>query len=163
MIRRFFTLLLIVLMLANQGLCLAHVHHGDDCVVPDGHDSRSHFHLGGHVHHHGDHSHEPVGQSHSDHSASAPSSGKCDEVTLSTSAPVGEHDSDAVYCGEQTTIACTGNLSNILPDKHVAEFANFQVVPQHDDSRHLAPSRIQPPSVFAAACPIYLRTLSLRI
>jgi len=153
MIRRLFNLLLIFLMLANQGLCLAHTHHGDE---PDGHDSRPHFHVGEHDHHHGDHSH-------SDHSNEAPDSEKSDSAPPSAFLPVGEHDADAVYCGEPVTIARAGNTTSVLPEKDVTGVATLPRENSRGGPRQVEPWQRQSSSVDDADLPIYLRTLSLRL
>lgn len=168
MIPRFFTLLLVVLMLANQGLCLAHVHEHNG-GEPEGHDSRPHFHLGGHVHHQGSHRHEHESHEHDNHSRSddpsAPSNS--DELSLASSCncpPLGDHDSDAVYGDERVTLARTGNSANILPDKDVvAGLASLQLEGQIDGRLRCQPSRNQPSFLCDVGFPIYLRALSLRL
>lgn len=163
MIRRLFTLLLVFLMLANQGLCLAHVHHANELAEPEGHAARPHFHVGGHVHRDRAHDHQHADDSHPDHLDSVPDSGNRGATFSPATSTGSEHDSDAVYCGESVTIARIGNSVDVLPDNDVAGIGILHAAIQDDGSRHIGPLRCQPPSVLDAACPIYLRTLSLRI
>ena len=161
MIRRFFTLQLVFMMLVNQGLCLAHVHHGNDVEAPGDHGSRPHIHVGGHVHH--DHGHNHHDADHS-HSYSDPESDEHDAAIPPTFSPVDYHDSNAVYLAETVTTARKGgNSVSVLPEKDVGVAAILLVTNQNDRLRHWGPIRGQPPSVFDGASPIYLRTLSLRI
>ncbi|MCH8045461.1 MAG: hypothetical protein IID44_17260 [Planctomycetes bacterium] len=165
MIRRLFRLLLVPLMLANQGLCVAHAHHGTDVAEPEGHAARSHIHLGGRSQpdstndheHHGDHSH-------GDHSGCDHRPDKHDAALPSAIAPIGEHDADAVYGMETIILARNGRTVTVVSTTNFAASAILRVTHQSDDWLvRLGPLRGQPPSVFDAACPIYLRTLSLRI
>ena len=163
MIRRFLCLLLVPLILANQGLCFAHVHHGTDIVEPEGHVSRPHFHFGGrhdstHDHdHHADHSH-------GDHSGRDPRSEERDAALPPSIAPIGDHDADAVYGAAAVTFARDRNSQIVPLTKHVAAVAILQGADQSDDwLLRLGPLRGQSPSVFDTACAIFLRTLSLRI
>lgn len=165
MIRRFFCLLLVPLMLANQGLLFAHAHHGTDVGEPEGHASRPHFHFRGHGHHDSTHNHsQHSDHSHGDPSMDVPASDEYDDALPPVVSPVGEHDSDAVYGVETVTVARDGNSVSVLSAKYVAVAVIFRVVDQSDDYLlRLGPLRGQPESVFDTACPIYLRTLSLRI
>lgn len=162
MIRRLFTLLLIFLMLANQGLCLSHTHHGNGIAEPEDHGVRPHIHIGGHdhhKHHHGDHSH--AGHSHSESRAD---SDEHDVAFPPTCLPVDDHDSDAVYLGERVTTARrSGSSETVHPEKDVAGSSIVMVANQCDRLGHCGPIRGQPPSVFDTDFPIYLRVLSLRI
>ena len=162
MIRRFLCLSLIPLMLANQGLCLAHAHHGADFAEPERHAQRPHIHVGGHgedlsTSHHTEHS----DHSHGDRPGHVPESDEHDAVLPSAIVPVGEHDSDAVYCAESMTLA--RDARSVLSAKEVTVSVIFHVAEQTEGLPRLGPSRGQPPSLFVSACPIYLRTLSLRI
>ena len=165
MIRRFLCLLLVPLMLANQGLCFAHSHHGTDVAVPEGHASRSHFHSGGDGRpdstndqkHHGDHSH-------GDHSGYDHGSDEHDAALPPAIAPAGDHDADVVYGTETITLARNGRTVTVVSTIDLSASAILRVTHQTDDgSLRVGPLRGQPASVFDAACPIYLRTLSLRI
>jgi len=162
MIRRFFCLLLVPLMLANQGLCFAHAHHRTHIVEPEGHSSRPHFHFGGHDHHDSTHDHH-ADHSHGDHSGRDRWSGDGDAAVPPSIAPICDHDTDAVYCIEAVIFARNEN-SVIISAKYVVVDAILGVAHQNDDWLfRLGPLRGQPASAFNAACPIYLRTLSLRI
>ncbi|MFT7641334.1 MAG: hypothetical protein ACI9G1_003081 [Pirellulaceae bacterium] len=154
MIRRLVSILLVLVMLANQGLCMSHVHHGKDLADPEGHGALPHFHVGGHVHH------ERIDHSHSDNESDS------DEHKRSVSRsrfPLGEHDSDVVYCGGPAIISPTGNAANVILKKDDTGVAILQVGIQTDGLRRLRPLRGQPPTADVATCPIYLRILSLRL
>jgi len=155
MTRRFFCLLLVSLMLANQSLCVAHTHHGTGVAEPEGHASQSHFHFGGL----GQHKLAQDQELHADHS--------CDDeghAALSNIAPISNHDIDAVYCGEAAAVARDGTSVIVLLAKYVAVVAIHCVTDHNNDSLlRLSSLRGQSLSVFETACPIFLRTLSLRI
>ena len=164
MIRRFVCLVLVLPMLANQGLCLAHSHQGTDVAETEGHASRPHFHVGGHRRHESSNGQEHDGNhSHDDHGRRDQRSGDSDAPVTLTNAPIGGHDTTAVYSSETVALARDANRA-IVFEKFVEMPAILRVVHQNDDrALHSCPSRGQPASVFDAACPIYLRTLSLRI
>lgn len=165
MFRRFFCLLLVSLMLANQGLCFAHAHHGTGVAEPEGHATQSHFHFGDlyqrkSAHdrdHHADHSDgDHSGRDHrsEDDGPAAPS-----EVT-----PIDNHDANAIYGTEAVAVAHDGNSKIVLLAKYVAVAAIPRVTAQSDDSMlRLSSLHGHSLSVFDADCPIFLRTLSLRI
>jgi hypothetical protein len=153
-------------MLANQGLYLAHAHEHNG-GEPEGHDSRPHFHLGGHVHHQDSHereSHELDNHSRSDDQSAPSNSDEHLPASTCNCPPLGDHDSDAVYGSELVTLAHTGNSANILPDKDVvAGLASLQLEGQIDGRLHCQPSRDQSSFLCDVGHPIYLRTLSLRL
>lgn len=164
MIHRFLCRLLVVVMLANQSLCFAHSHDGTDIAESESHASRSHFHLGGHDHHGSTNGREhDESRSHDDHSNRDQRSTD-DEATITPMvSPIFDHDTDAVYCTESVAFA-RGRHSVVVSAKYVEVPAVLEVVHQNDDRlRRVGPLLGQPASVFDAACPIYLRTLSLRI
>lgn len=165
MIRRSFTLLLVMLMLANQGLCLAHMPHQHDGAEPDDHDLRPHIHLGGHVHHavehkghrHGDHAHAPG-------SNGSSKSRECLPAPPGNDPPLGDHDSDAVYGGQPVTFARTGDSLNIAVNSDsLAGLAILQFAQRVDQPQRAQSS--QPPSSFFGddGCPLYLRARTLRL
>lgn len=163
MIRRFLPVLLVFLVLANQGLSLAHAHRGIGDAGPDSRTTRPHFHVGGHVHHDGIHTHHHPGHSRSDHSDRTQHSGDHGTMLPSFCSPLGEHDSDAVYCGESVTIVRDGEPVRI---SSTSDFATVPIVEvaSHCDWLLRAGSLHGPPtSEFGTACPLYLRTLSLRL
>ena len=90
-----------------------------------------------------------------------PRPGEHDAALPPAIAPIGDHDADAVYFGEAVTFAHRdGNSVIVLSTKYIAVATILRVVAQSEGwLQRLG----QPPSVFDAACPIYLRTLSLRI
>lgn len=74
--------ILILLLLVSQSVfAVPHSHAGSSIVEPDGHASRPHFHLYGYTHH-----------SHRDNDHNSPSS---------TSQQDSDHDSTAVYTGDE--------------------------------------------------------------
>lgn len=144
-------------MLANQGLCLAHVHRGSDSAEPEGHASRPHFHVDPH---HGT-THEQQQSGHS-HDVPPVESGAQDD-SLPSMSPVGEHDSGTVYDTEASIGIRDPNSAGVESAK-CATLMAFHQLSDHSDRRLGSGSvRDQPASVFDADCPIYLRTLSLRI
>ena len=160
MIRRFLCLLLVPLMLTSQGLCFAHSHHAAE---PEGHALRPHFHFGGHGHDESSHDESTHDHDHhADHSGHNPRPGEHDAVFPAVIAPIGDHDADAVYFGETVTFARKGNsvIVPLLSAKYITVATILRVA---DQSEGWLQRLGQPPSVFDAACPIYLRTLSLRI
>jgi hypothetical protein len=164
MIRRLVCLLLVSSMFANQGLCFAHAHQGADIEEPEGHASRPHFHTGGHVHHHSTHSHDHhANHSHGHRGINVTESDENGDTQLQAILPVGQHDSDALYCGESVTLARNGNSVTVLAEKDVSTAVLLRVSNLGDGLLRLGPLRGQPPAVFEAACPIYLRTLSMRL
>lgn len=161
MTRRFVCFLLVAVMLANQGLVFAHVHHAADGPGPDGHNSRSHFHLGGHDDHSADHeaTHSVIHRGNVDGETR-----EHDGDLPSVAMPVGDHDANAIYCTETVALAQSGATPVIVPATCVWGVASLAVDAQSDDSLlRLGPIRGKPASIFDTACPIYLRTLSLRI
>lgn len=166
MFRRCFTSLLVLLMLANQGLCFAHVHHGQDVEEPDGHGLRPHVHLGQHAHHKGEcrHGHGSHQHSRSDGAEAPLSSDEQSSESPGNFAPHGDHDSDAVYGGEPLSLARTSNSGSFFPGEDVpAGLAYWQVEDFDDGLLHVQPSGFRPSLLHDDACPVYLRALSLRL
>lgn len=151
-------------MLANQGLLCAYVHHAADGPESAGHDSRSHFHLGGHDHHTTAHvdNHKATHSHH--HGDVDRETGEHDGDLPPTVVPLGDHDANATYCAETVALARDRATPITFPAKCVWNVSGLCVA-DHIDNGLLRPGPIrgQPASVFDAACPIYLRTLSLRI
>lgn len=160
MIRRFFLFLLVVLTLANQSLCLAHVQHEHGTGDPEGHDSRPHVHLGGHKHHH-----DSPGHDHHSHGSDSSPKNSSERVPKSPcSCPLGDHDSDAVYVGESEALVLSCDSANVLNDKQVV--AGLAIVPaEHrgDELLHAQPLGGQSFFLDDGTCPIYLRALFLRL
>lgn len=165
MIRRFFCLLLVSLMLANQGLCFAHTHHGTGVAEPEGHASQSHFHFGGFGQHESTHDqNHQADQFDDDHFSRDHRSGDDGPAALSEVTPIDNHDATAVYGANTVAVARDGNSVIVLLANYVAVVAIPRVTDQSDDSLlRLSSLRGQSLSVFDTACPILLRTLSLRI
>jgi len=162
MIRRFVCLVLVVVMLANQGLFVAHSHHAAEGSEPDRHASRPHFHLGDQSKPHAvDHD---TTDSHTHHSDCDRRTGDHERGLPPSVASLGDHDADAVYFAGAVTLVRDGVSPNVHPAKFIALVAMLGVADECNDKLlRLGPIRGQPSSVFDAACPLYLRTLSLRI
>ncbi len=147
-------------MLANQGLGLAHAHLGGSFAEPDGHGARPHFHIGNATHdaltHDADHSHE-------EHTSHARGDDEHKAALVRSVSPASEHDSNAVYCGESTPFALRIRPERNFVEKDVTSSAILHVVSHSDRLLDLGRRGSQPPSIVGLACPIYLRTLSLRI
>jgi hypothetical protein len=161
--RRIVSLLLLPLVLANQAMCLAHTHHGTDVAEPDGHCDRPHFHYprADHGHDQADHrhdtrhSHEP----HSRHHHRSDATARPQAVT-----PVDAHDDNAIYCGDGGTPAVGRGSLKVSPVERLLRTAILPE-PAHADNclPRAGPLRAEPLLAFETGCPIYLRTLSLRI
>lgn len=161
MFRRIVCLLLALLIVANQGLSLAHVHRGTDVDEPDDHAGHPHLHVGSHTQtgltRQSDHSHDDQGR----HQHTEVDE-KSAMLVLAIS-PDGDHDSDAVYCGESASFVRDLDSTNASVEKDLVPSVMARVADQCDGSLCLGPLRGRSPSAYAAACPIYLRMLSLRI
>ncbi|PHS14841.1 MAG: hypothetical protein COA78_05520 [Blastopirellula sp.] len=168
MIRRFLCLLLVPLMLANQGLCFAHSHFGTDILDSEGHSSKPHFHAGDHNHYELKSDHVAQGQvdqtqgQHSDRMPSSEHDGEDHSKDhLSLIQPSTDHDADAVYYPEAATLAHFRQMVVIDSPFCLAFAATSPAAHQNKDGLLL--SGQSPNSVFYPDCPIYLSTLSLRI
>ena len=153
--RRVLSLLLIPLLLASQGLCFVHTHQGTHTGEPDGHSSRPHFHVHGvaeHHHHHADHSHRhDAGDDH-------------EEPAVPAIEPVADHDADAVYCSETVVIGTGRQSRSELTLKQLIAASFWQSPATLDiDPLNRGNLSVHPPPLCATRCPIYLRTLSIRI
>jgi len=160
MFRRSISFLLASLLLANQCLSVAHAHPGSDFAEREGHDARPHFHLGSHAH---EALHQHSDHRHNDHLGHASGVNEYDASAVQGVVPFGEHDADAVYCGQSTLFP--RSLGSLRPfvEKDSVAFAILDVMHQKDRLLRAGPLNSQLSSVFDEACPIYLRTLSLRI
>jgi hypothetical protein len=150
MIRRVISLLLIPLLLASQGLCFGHSHRGGSVVESEGHDARPHFHIHGHRHHHhgGHHHHGAKHQSKAD--------------ALKGFQPVDSHDDNAIYLAATVMFSTMRNVAAQWLAKHWLDVPFAKVVAHEvvvsDQSGYLWN---QAPPI-DSACPLYLRTHSLR-
>ena len=160
MFRRSISFLLASLLLANQCLSVAHAHPGSDFAEREGHDARPHFHLGSHAH---EALHQHSDHRHNDHLGHASGVNEYDASAVQGVVPFGEHDADAVYCGQSTQCPRNSDSLRIRVEVDSVAFAILDVVSQGDRLLRPGPQIIQPSSLFDEACPIYLRTLSLRI
>ena len=157
MVRRFANLLLVLLVVANQGVSLAFAHSHDDNAANHATGAAPHVHVGEHSHHGHDHHHHGGDHSHSeplDHSDAD------DQTDLSLDSPVADHDSDAVYCGESFLAA----RSNSELTVGAIRCACGTIRPVCDDCMvEQRPRAASAPPLVTSTCPVYLRTLSLRI
>lgn len=156
MTRRVVSLLLVPLVLASQGLCLAHTHLGTQVPAASGHAARPHFHVHDGVDHHQHH----AGHGHNHDGADD----REDELPVTAVAPIDDHDADAVYCPEAVTLS-TGRhskvelLAKLFGAAPVVLMGNTLV----DANLCFAHQWSQPVTFRDSHCPIYLRTLSLRL
>jgi hypothetical protein len=163
MSRRFVCLLLVPLLLANQGLSLAHSHLGTEVATPEGHSSRPHIHFGGHDHHAAAHGDDHVaGHLHKHSSDSEHRTNKHHEAVATAIETAGDHNADALYFAQTVTLARDCDASSILLAKHNVVATTHQTADSGDWRLRLRPLRYSA-SEFDADCPIYLRTHSLRI
>ena len=142
-----FSLLLIPVVLVSQGFCFAHTHQGTGVAAPDGHSSRPHFHVhgvDGHHHHDAD----------ADH----------DDPSPRLSEPLGSHDADAVYCPTSVAFGVGRHAVSALAVQQLFDVPFLWAIGTADVAAvSRGNSRSQPPPLWHSRCPIYLRTLSLRI
>ena len=135
--------ILIPLLLVSQSLfSLPHSHAGPSIAEPDGHSARPHFHF--HDAHH-DHGHHENG----------------DDTPSSTGEQVPDHDSDAVYVGDD----------QLLHDGKVPKVAKAELTAVYfitdDSSANAALGRLwsqlgSPPLLLRPKCVRYLQLLSIR-
>lgn len=98
MIRQLLSLCLVTALLASQAVvCCGHSHEETNSQA-----SRAHIHLGGHSHCHGAGHHHHHGDSH--HGSNHPENSDRDDSPILGSECCCDHDSDAVYFGEQDPI-----------------------------------------------------------
>ena len=153
--RRVLSLMLIPLVLAGQGLCFAHTHQGTHTGEPDGHSTRPHFHIHGVAEHH---------RHQADHSHHHDAGDDQEESAVSAIEPIADHDADAVYCTETVAIGANRQSKSELTVKQLISVLFWQspaIVEISTVNRGNSSGR--PPPLCAARCPIYLRTLSIRI
>ncbi|QDU92563.1 hypothetical protein [Lignipirellula cremea] len=169
-----FSLLLILLLLANQGQGLANAHAGSSAPSSPDHGARPHFHVGGSA----AHSH-PAGHRHGKHAAghthrhksrvkvshpSSPTTACAKETSFpAASVPGSDHDSTAVYCDGEQALLHRSSESSLTPSDEVVGLALLWTL--HSAGLSGAPEsfRGRPPAVRQPTLPLYLRTLSLRL
>jgi hypothetical protein len=168
MLRRILSLLLMPLVLASQGLVVAHSHQGNHVSEPAGHAARPHFHVGDNEHHHhrgNSHSHKHQHGNRSDHHHHSQTGHPDDEGAVADGLmPTRSHDDDAVYLPDMVKAltnrqsASDAELMLVLNDLPLWKL----VVP--DVSLTVAAGGYsQPPPLIDSGGPLYLRTLSLRL
>ena len=170
MIRRFFTLLLVCLMLTNQGILPAHEHHESDFAESSGDSSRPHlsrlhfhFYVGENCRERTTHDEgrDPVHHLHCDlahHSRAKAIAPAGDHDAAWHEA--GDHDDTAVYIANPVAFTSEANsfgspLANDIVSGRVACVAER-------GAQKLSRLVCRAP-VFGANCPIYLSLRSLRI
>lgn len=136
------SLILIPLLLVSQSLfSVPHSHAGSSIIEPDGHAARPHVHL--HVAHHADGDHEDG-----------------DNTPSATGEQVPDHDSDAVYVGDDQLLY-NGKVAKVAK----AELAAVYFLGDESSAnaalgrlwiQHAAPSMLRP------KCARYLQFLSIR-
>jgi len=178
---------LVPTILVNQGLLLAHAHLDQEVERSDSHAARPHFHLGTHTHegvspnsghshaghsdsHHSDSGHSDSGHARGDHAHEKQLGNTghgSDEFEAATAAhanlPIGEHESDAIYCSASRSFVREADTVEDTPE---ADFTGPNIVRFADHLealRHIAQDGVQPLAMLADSCPLYLRILSLRI
>ena len=127
-------------MLANHGSVLSHVHAAES----DDHAVRPHFHTGGHGAHEGHGGFDCL----ADHEHGTSS----------------EHDSDAVYCMENDTLAPSGRVVSVeIAELHF--ITAILCISKSNGDCLSGPELIADRSILLSGgdFPIYLRTHSLRI
>ncbi len=157
MTRRIVSLLLMPMLLVSQGLCFGHSHQGDSVTEQEGHDARPHFHLHGCGHqHHGDHDHDDAKHQSEAHQ-------RHDKVEILTGyLPVAPHDDDAVYVAATVMLPTIRSVAADAVGKFWLETPFAKVVASDVVVSHLSGILSSLPPPIVSACPLYLRTLSLR-
>jgi hypothetical protein len=152
MTSRILRLMLVFALFANQAaICGAHSHHDSE---PSDHSARSHAHMSGHSHD-GDH-HDSSEHQHSDDLQPSDDS----ESGLDSSLP-GDHDSDALFFGEQDYFQ---TQSNRLIAKDLSFVAILFVAQQPLVSKPACQSQRTRAGPFSTyRCAVYLQTSRLRI
>lgn len=166
MVRRVICLLLILLMLANQGLCLAHAHQG---TQPVDHAFRPHIHWSSPSHgdaaqgHDDDavHSHDHD-TDHSHQSSQHPGESVADLATatpqLRFSFP--DHEQDAIYFAVTTPMT---SKTEAAVKRHQAVGWILCAEAKNDGNVLRLRPRSAPMALMDASCPIFLRNLCLRL
>ncbi len=150
--RRFLSIILIVMILTSQGLVAVHAHFGMDLTHTASHSGRPHFHVHG-SHSHG--SHEDSGDHH--HHDDAPILPAVSGVQFPS------HDSDAVYCADsvlsrirRSSTAETLDFVLLQLAVNAVEFVELKT------SSALDGWSDTPRQWSNARTPLYLRDLSIR-
>lgn len=163
MMRRILSLLLIPLLLVSQSVCFGHSHRGSDVTEPAGHAARPHFHVHGkHPHSHEKHHHHSHdGQRHTHHTHRHADDAR-EAAVLPGIQPNDDHDEDAVYVSTSEMLGAGRSLSKQLSLKKWFNAPQAWFETRAGGALN-SPSVLwsQPPPI-DPACPLYLRTLSLR-
>lgn len=134
--------ILIPLLLVSQSLfSVPHLHAGSSIVEPDGHAARPHVHFRDAHQHHGNHD-------------------DGDDTPSSTGEQVPDHDSDAVYAGDD----------QLLHDGKVAKVAKAELTAVYFITDHSSAnaalgqlwSQLDSPPLLRPKCARYLQLLSIR-
>lgn len=133
----------VALVLCSQSFCLAHMHHYDESD-PQGRYSPPHVHL-----------FLVAGQFESNFDYR-------ESVEATIRSPLCSHDSDAVCCDDQMTIALEGE-TDVSPEDAAMGSAHLQQVPPSGCLRKTLSYCNRFSFLDSSHCPIYLRELSLRL
>lgn len=149
--RRFLSIVLIVMILTSQGLCVVHAHVGMALSHSESHSARPHFHVHG-SHSHG--SHEDSADHHHDEAPVLPAVSRV---------PCPLHDSDACYCADSVVSMIQRSSAAETLDFMLLELAVCRVgVVQSEAFSALDGWPAAPRQWSSARTPLYLRDLSIR-
>jgi PhoPQ-activated pathogenicity-related protein len=149
--RRFLSIVLIVMILTSQGLCVVHAHVGMASSHSESHSGRPHFHV------HGSHSHGSHADSADHHHDDVP------VLPAVTRVPCPLHDSDACYCADSVMSMIQRSSAAETLDFMLLELAVCRVgVVQSEAFSALDGWPAAPRQWSSARTPLYLRDLSIR-
>lgn len=149
--RRFLSIVLIVMILTSQGLCVVHAHVGMALSHSESHSGRPHFHV------HGSHSHGSHADSADHHHDDAP------VLPAVTRVPCPWHDSDACYCADSVVSMIQRSSAAETLDFMLLELAVCSVgFVQPEAFSALDGWPAAPRQWSSARTPLYLRDLSIR-
>lgn len=134
--------ILIPLLLLSQSLfSVPHSHAGSSIVEPDGHDARPHVHLHD-VHHHGDQ--------------------ESGSETQSSSEQSSDHDSDAIYGGDDQLLH-KGNAAKVAkPELKALYFVGDSLPANFSLGSGQLRTELTVPLLLRPKCALYLQLLSIR-
>jgi len=149
--RRFLSIVLIVIILTCQGLCSFHAHVGMGLSHSESHSARPHFHV------HGSHSHGSHEDSADHHHDEAP------VLPAVTRVPCPWHDSDACYCADSVLSMTQRSSAAETLDFMLLELGVYSLgVVQPEVFSALDRWSDAPHQWSNAHTPLYLRDLSIR-
>lgn len=149
--RRFMSIILMVMISTSQGLCAVHSHFGIALSHSESHSGRPHFHV------HGSHSHGSHQHSADHHHDDAPVSPAVSGVESPW------HDPDACYCADPVVSMLQRSRAAETLDCMLLELAvNVVGVVQPETFSALDGWPDAPRRWSSARTPLYLRDLSIR-